>query len=286
MKTRILVAAIGLPLLLVIVLLLPSFATAILVAGMCGLAAYELLFAAGFLRHLRILIYTIVAAVLVCFWSWFSLNRAVGCAIVLCFLGALFGEMLAAHTKLKFRSVCVAVFAGLILPYLLGALIRLRCLPYGEFYILVAFILTMVPDSGAYFIGKALGKRKLAPIISPNKTVEGAVGGMLCGVAVMLLYTLILQLAFGFSVNYLFAAIYGIVGSAASILGDLAFSVIKRQAKIKDYGTLLPGHGGILDRFDSTMLVAPLVELLLLTIPFAVKIVSWQDAAAILNLLQ
>ena len=279
MKTRILVAAVGLPALLAIVLFLPSIATAILVAGMCAIAVYELLYSAGFLRHLRVLIYSMVAAVLVCFWSWFGLNRAVGCAIVLCYLTALFCEMLAAHTKLKFRSVCVAIFAALGIPYLLGALIRLRCMTHGEFFILIAFLLTMVPDSGAYFIGKAMGKRKLAPIISPNKTVEGAIGGMLCGVAAMVLYALVLQLAFGFTVSYPFAILYGVVGSAASILGDLAFSVIKRQAKIKDYGSLLPGHGGILDRFDSTIMVAPLVELLLLILPVAVKLENpLQDA--------
>ena len=271
MKTRILVAAVGLPLLLVIVLVLPSLATAILVAAMCGLAAYELLFGAGFLHHVRVLVYTIVAAVLVCLWSWLSLDRALGSAIVLLYLTALFCEMLGAHTKLKFRSVCAALFAALAIPYLLGALIRLRCMDHGEFYILVAFLLTMVPDSGAYFVGRALGKRKLAPIISPNKTVEGAIGGTLSGVAAMLLYALVLQLLFGFTVNYLYAIIYGILGSLGSILGDLSFSVIKRQAKIKDYGNLLPGHGGILDRFDSTIVVAPLVELLLLVIPFAVK---------------
>jgi phosphatidate cytidylyltransferase len=88
----------------------------------------------------------------------------------------------------------------------------------------------------------------------------------------MMGYTLLLNKCFGFTqVNYLYAAIYGLLGAGASIIGDLTLSVIKRQVKIKDYGNLMPGHGGILDRFDSTMMVAPLVELLLLLIPFAVK---------------
>lgn len=71
--------------------------------------------------------------------------------------------------------------------------------------------------------------------------------------------------------NYFYAAIYGVLGAVASIVGDLTLSVVKRQVGIKDYGNLIPGHGGILDRFDSTMLVAPLTELLILLIPFAVK---------------
>ena len=129
----------------------------------------------------------------------------------------------------------------------------------------------MVPDSGAYFAGRAFGKHKLCPVISPHKTVEGAVGGVVSTVIFMLVYALVLQLGFSFRINYLYAVIYGVLGAGASMLGDLTFSVIKRQAKIKDYGSLLPGHGGILDRFDSTTVVAPLVEALLLVIPFAVK---------------
>ena len=88
----------------------------------------------------------------------------------------------------------------------------------------------------------------------------------------MLGYTLLLNRCFGFTqVNYLYAAIYGVVGAIGSIIGDLTLSVVKRQVGIKDYGNLLPGHGGILDRFDSTMIVAPLTEILMLLIPFAAK---------------
>ena len=271
MKTRILVAAIGLPLLLVVVLVLPSVATAILVAAMCILAAYELMIGAGYVKHVRLFAYSSLMALLVCVWSWLEMPRAFGMLGIMIYLCALFGEMLAAHTELKLRTVCVAIFAGLIIPYMLSALVRLRIFPNGKFYILTAFLLTMIPDTGAYFTGMFLGKRKLCPVISPNKTVEGAVGGAAATVICMILYTLILQVGFHFKVNYFYAILYGILGAGGSILGDLTFSVIKRQAKIKDYGTLLPGHGGILDRFDSTIVVAPLVEMLLLIIPFAVK---------------
>ena len=271
MKTRILVAAIALPLLLVVVLVLPSVATAILVAAMSVVAVYELLIRAGLVRHVRIFAYSCLMAIAVSLWSWLGLPRALGMACVLVYLCAIFIEMLAAHTELKLRTACVAIFGGLIIPYMLGALIRLRVMENGKFFILVAFLLTMIPDSGAYFVGKFFGKHKLCPVISPNKTVEGALGGIACTILFMLIYAVVLQLAFKFKVNYLFAAIYGILGAGASILGDLTFSVIKRQVKIKDYGNLLPGHGGILDRFDSTTVVAPLVEVLMLLIPFAVK---------------
>ena len=271
MKTRILVAAIGLPLLLVIVLVLPSVGTAILVAAMSILAVYELLIGAGFCKHPRIFVYACDMALAVSVWSWLELSRPIGMIAVLAFLCALFGEMLAAHTKLGFRTVCAAIFAGVVIPYMLGALIRLRVMDAGKFYVILVFVLTMVPDSGAYFAGKAFGKHKLCPVISPNKTVEGAIGGVLATVICMVIYGLVMQFAFDFKINYLLIVVYAILGAGASILGDLTFSVIKRQAKIKDYGTLLPGHGGILDRFDSTSVVGPLVEVLVLTIPFAVK---------------
>ena len=86
----------------------------------------------------------------------------------------------------------------------------------------------------------------------------------------MLLYGLILDKSFGFDVIYWYGIIYGVLGALISMLGDLSFSVIKRQVNIKDYGNLIPGHGGVLDRFDSMMLVAPLVELLLRMLTFAV----------------
>lgn len=271
MKTRVLVAAIGLPLLLLVVLVLPSVATAILVAAMSIVAVYELLIVTGFVRHVRIFAYSSVMAMLVSVWSWLGMPRAFGMLAVTVYLCALFGELLAAHTELKLRTVCIAIFGGLVVPFLLSALVRLRVFPHGRFYILTAFLLTMIPDTGAYFVGIFFGKKKLCPEISPNKTVEGALGGVAATVLCMLLFTLILQLGFKFKVNYFYAILYAILGAGGSILGDLTFSVIKRQARIKDYGSLLPGHGGVLDRFDSTVVVAPLVEMLLLIIPFAIK---------------
>ena len=280
MLTRILAACVGLPLLLAVVLFLPPVATAILFALACGVAAYEMLWRTGILKHRRILVYTVVAAMANVMWSWLRACSIVSeqtlwlCALLGLFVYfcALFCELLAAHTELRFAAVCVALFSGFVYPFLIGALVRLRGMDGGKFYILVAFLLSMVADSGAYFVGRACGKHKLAPIVSPKKTVEGAVGGVVCNMVLLCRYTLLLNKCFGFTqVNYFYAAIYGVLGAVASIVGDLTLSVVKRQVGIKDYGNLIPGHGGILDRFDSTMLVAPLTELLILLIPFAVK---------------
>ena len=280
MLVRILSAAVGLPILLAVVLLLPPIGTAVLFALACMVAAYEMLWRTRLWKNKRAVVFTALMAAAVVMWSWL-----LGCEIldseklwlaaltgIFLFGTILFCELLAGHGKVKIQSIAAVLFAGFLYPFLIGSLVRLRAMDGGQFYILAAFLLSMVADSGAYFIGRAMGKHKLAPVISPKKTVEGAVGGALINVLAMMGYTLLLNKCFGFTqVNYVYAAIYGLLGAGASIIGDLALSVIKRQVKIKDYGNLMPGHGGVLDRFDSTMMVAPLVEILMLLIPFAVK---------------
>lgn len=280
MLVRILAAAVGLPLLLAVVLLLPPIGTAVLFALACMVAAYEMLWRTGILQHKRIVAYTALMAAAVVMWSWLRAcavvsERALWLSMLLglfLFACLLFTELLAAHTELKFTALCVALFSGVVYPFLIGALVRLRGMESGKYYILVAFLISMVADSGAYFVGKACGKHKLAPVVSPKKTVEGAVGGVVVNILGMVLYTLILNKCFGFTqINYFYAAIYGVVGALGSMLGDLTLSVVKRQVGIKDYGNLIPGHGGILDRFDSTMICAPIAEILILLLPFAVK---------------
>lgn len=280
MLVRILTAAVAIPLLLVVVLLLPPVATAIVFALACMIAAYEMLWRTGILKHKRIVVYTALMAASTVMWSWCRVCGVLSenglwlwlLTGVFLYGCALFCELLAAHSKLPFSSLCVAIFIGMIYPFFIGALVRLRGMEDGKFYILVAFLISMIADSGAYFVGRAWGKHKLAPVVSPKKTVEGAVGGVIVNILGMLLYTLILNKCFGFTqVNYFYAAIYGVVGAFGSMLGDLTFSVVKRQVGIKDYGNLFPGHGGVLDRFDSTMICAPVAEILILLIPFAVR---------------
>ena len=280
MLVRILAAAVGIPLLLAVVLLLPPIGTAVLFALTCMIGAYEMLWRTGILKHKRIVAYTALMAAAVVLWSWLRacaivsenvlwLSALIGLFVYACLL---FTELLAGHTELQFTALCVALFSGIVYPFLIGSLVRLRGRENGEYYILVAFIISMVADSGAYFAGRAFGKHKLAPVVSPKKTVEGAIGGVIANMAGMALYTFLLSRFFGFTqVNYLYAVIYGFVGAFGSMLGDLTLSVVKRQVGIKDYGNLIPGHGGSLDRFDRTMICAPIAEILILLIPFAVK---------------
>ena len=271
MKKRIIAAAIALPAFLIVLLVLPQIATAILFALVCAVAAWELMFSTGLVRHLRLFIYSAIMAAAVSIWSFLGCPHGLAVLLLLLYFGALAAELLAAHTALRFTKISIAAFAGLVVPIFLTAMVRLQMMENGRFLVLVPCVIAFTADSGAYFIGRAFGNHKLAPIVSPKKTVEGAIGGVACAVLGMIIYTLILRFGFGFNVNYVYAILYGVFGAVGSILGDLFFSCIKRQVKIKDYGNILPGHGGVLDRFDSMSVVAPLVEALMLLIPFAVR---------------
>ena len=271
MKTRILVVIPLLPALIVFILVLPPIWPAILFGLASALAAYEMMWTTGLVKHVRLVIYSALMAFGVSMWSYFGLHYSAALIAVLAFSGLLFMELLISKATLGFEKIGICLASGLLIPFFLTALVRLRCSEDGRFLIVIPFLLCFLSDSGAYFTGRFLGKRKLAPKISPNKTVEGMIGGILWAVVGMMLYGLILERYFGFTVNYLLCGMYGVLGALTGVFGDLAFSAIKRQTGIKDYGKLIPGHGGVLDRFDSTSLIAPLVEVLVMLLPVAVK---------------
>ena len=267
MKTRIVTAAILLPVLFLVIWVLPTLIAAILIGVMGAIAAYELMVSAGFVRHKRLMLYCAGMAVLVSVWSHLGAESAWGTLGIILFVGLLFGEMMLDRVKVRFEKLCICLVAGLLIPYMLTALVRILETYMGRYTIIIPFMMAFLPDSGAYFAGVYLGKHKLAPVISPNKTIEGALGGLLVGVAGMLLYAVIMDMAFDRVVSYPLALLYGFLGAGMDVFGDLMFSAIKRQSGIKDYGNLFPGHGGVLDRFDSLIMVAPLMEVLLILLP-------------------
>ena len=161
----------------------------------------------------------------------------------------------------------LSLLFGVILPYLLSSLVRILMMSIGRYVILIPFIVAFLSDAGAYFVGLKFGRHKLAPVVSPNKTIEGLLGGLASAILGMLLYTFILDWPLKLDVHYGLALLYGLAGSLIGTFGDLCFSIIKRQSGIKDYGNLIPGHGGALDRLDSLALVAPFVEAMLLIAP-------------------
>ena len=181
-----------------------------------------------------------------------------------------------AHSQtLLFSNVAGTVFfSGIILACFSSILyVRAMLSDSGESIYVLLLILGFAwgGDTSAYFAGRAFGKHKLAPIVSPHKTVEGAIGGVVGSIAVGLLITVVYVSVYDepTMMSTLGNAYYGVVvllgavGSLLGILGDLTASVVKRQCGIKDYGTIFPGHGGIMDRFDSVMFIAPFVVFVL-----------------------
>ena len=270
MKQRV-IAGVGILVgILVFSLVAPKWMLALALGVLMSIGAYELLERTGLVREKRLVLYAMIAAFGTAVWSFFGARYAFGVLGIIAFCAVLFLEMMRNHVKINFQKIAMTFLGGLIVPYLLCSLIRIHTMTIGRYVILIPFIVACINDTGAYFAGMLFGRHKLAPVISPKKTIEGAVGGVLCAMLVMLLYTFVLDVFFGFYVNYAYAMIYGLFGSLVGIFGDLCFSVIKRQTGIKDYGNLIPGHGGVLDRFDSLIVVGPLMEALLIIIPVAV----------------
>ena len=270
MKTRVITAAVAIPVLLLVLLAAPKEVVTVIWGIMMAIGAYELLYCTGLVKENRLVIYGCVMAFAVTLWSGYNAIHAYAVLGVMVFVGVMFAELMLSHVKVTFEKICMVLVGGLLVPYLLGGMIRILVMSIGRYVILIPFIIAFASDSGAYFAGRFFGRHKMAPVISQHKTIEGAIGGVVAAMACMLIYALIMQIFFDFKVYYLYALIYGLLGSLVGIFGDLCFSVVKRQTGIKDYGNLIPGHGGILDRFDSMMMVAPLVEVLLLLIPVVV----------------
>lgn len=270
MKTRIFAAVVALPLLFAVLFFLPPWVLTAFICLLSAIAVWEMLYFTGLLRHLRILVYTTVFAALVPLYVYFDLGRTVLLGgifllLLICFAEAIFA--FSKEEKLGFPQIAGVLFAGFFIPLMLSALVPLKSHDQGRYYVLLPFIIAFVSDGGAYFAGVFLGKHKLVPAVSPKKTVEGAIGGIVSCVLFTLLYGVLLQQTAGFSVNLPLLALYGFIGSVISQLGDLSFSLLKRGFGVKDYGRLIPGHGGVLDRFDSVIFTAPAVELMLALVP-------------------
>ncbi len=157
---------------------------------------------------------------------------------------------------------CIIVFFGFFyVCFLISHIYLVREYSYGKLFIWLAFISAWGCDTGAYFTGITIGKHKLIPDLSPKKTIEGSIGGIITAFVISFGYGYFIQKHFSFDgVNVLLlCSLTGIFGSILSQVGDLAASAIKRYTGIKDYGKLIPGHGGIIDRFDSVLFTAPLV---------------------------
>lgn len=161
--------------------------------------------------------------------------------------------------KIKANQAAFAVLAIFYVVIPSSFLFKIMHLRDGIYIFILIFICSWIADTFAYFTGVTLGKHKLVPVLSPKKSVEGAIGGVLGAALVAGVYGYFVGGHLHRPGLFLVFALTGLVGSIISIFGDLAASAIKRNYDVKDYSRLIPGHGGILDRFDSMIFVAPVV---------------------------
>lgn len=272
MAKRILVAVIFVPLLFVVMVFLPTWVWALVVAFIAAMACYELLRATGEGKisggmKWSALCSAAAIPISACFgYTWGALSV---CAFLVmsvsfwCAIRAYDGT----SAPVGFYHVMLTLFAGVLIPAALSCLVVLKAMEHGTYLVLLAVMLAFITDGGAYFAGVFFGKHRGITQVSPKKSLEGYIGGFLTGIISAIVFGVIVQAASGVSVRLLSLAVCGFVGAVATMLGDLAFSLIKRQYGIKDYGHLLPGHGGMLDRFDSMIFCAPVVLFVVTVLP-------------------
>ena len=162
--------------------------------------------------------------------------------------------------KFSTEQIMAAFFGVYYVAVMLSYIYQTRMLDHGEYLVWLIFLCSWGCDTSAYCVGRLFGKHKMAPVLSPKKSVEGAIGGVAGAMILTLIYCFLLRLKMHTSgVDILLLTLSSGVGALISMVGDLAASAIKRNYDIKDYGKLIPGHGGILDRFDSVIITAPII---------------------------
>ena len=266
MKKRLIVAAVGIPLLLLILFAAPEWATSAMCALLAAVASYELMHAVGDEQWELLPAMPVLAAAMTGALGTRELGVAPLWLLIGVFAIVLYAFITAIVThgrerQLGFATLAAGVISATLLPAGFASLALLR---YASPALAITPLVgAFMSDTGAFFAGRALGKHKLCPYVSPNKTVEGSVGGFIGSVLGMAVWHLAVNAAISMDIGWAMVIVLGLVGSALGQIGDLSFSVIKREFGIKDYGAIFPGHGGVLDRFDSVLFVSPAYFLIL-----------------------
>ena len=174
----------------------------------------------------------------------------------------MFGLKMKNLERFQYNNDAGAVIVSLVVIFLFRAISELRSIENGFYYLVSVVLVCTVTDVFAYFIGKAFGRHKLAPIISPKKTVEGSIGGIIFSILIVYTIAHIFDIVTTHYVNYGYLILWCTITSLVAQFSDLSMSVIKRITGTKDFGNVFPGHGGILDRFDSYLFAVPFTLLL------------------------
>lgn len=270
MKTRIISGAVAIALLIVILVLHSTVVFNIGFALIGGLMVYELFRA----NKLKSILYEILSVAVVALATVLPRFCPIADSFAMYILMAFVYIVMSVAILLKDHKELSAGTVGLISGYTVMIAASMASIShieasnadYGLANVILCFCGAWLADTGAYFVGTFFGKHKLCPEISPKKTVEGLIGGIASNALLFMLVAFIVSLIKqGTAVNYGFAAVLGVVCSVLGLYGDLLASLVKRTCGIKDFGNIMPGHGGALDRFDSMVLVAPFMALALST---------------------
>ncbi len=255
--TRLVVSIVGLTICLLVVFLAPLWGKTLLISIVSGLIAYELSWGTKLIKNPTLSIFTTVLGFLFPFFTYLDLpNQLIPVYSWLLLFVSIFMIMFS-NKKISVQEILTSQFAGVAIPSIISLLVSILKMENAIFLFLIPFIVAWCCDTGAYIIGSLKGKHKFFPTISPNKSIEGIIGGILTAISGMAIYCLILFFI-NKNFNILPLIIISIICPVISIMGDLFFSYIKRSCNIKDYSKILPGHGGILDRFDSVIFVLPI----------------------------
>lgn len=271
MKTRVISALVGLVLLGAVLCFFETAVLDIAIAALSVIAVYEMINAIGLTKNKAL------TGLCIVFAAFFSTNyyRTIGSVsgyIELSFAMIILLFVMSEHKELKVTDASYAFLFTLFIPKAFSTILLFRS--YGEpvsyFLVLMSLAVAWLNDTCAYFSGYFFGKRKLCPSLSPKKTVEGAIGGVFGDVILCCILAFVFTKITGYTVNWISFIVFLPIGAVISIFGDLCASAIKRQFDIKDYGKIMPGHGGVMDRFDSWIFVAPAVYMWNLYFPFII----------------
>ncbi len=276
MLTRIITGAVSIGIFVPVCIFSDTMAFPIVIGLLCFIGVYEMAKCLGFDKKYFITIpmYIVALALPMLRHSKYDVLFNTNTPYLAFAMVILFGLLIyiLAYVMLKKNTVKLSEILTFyaMYVYIIGCFISMVLVRYSDAYLgtdgsaidgtyvyLLAFVGAWVCDTFAYFVGKFFGKHKLIPEISPKKTIEGSIGGIVFTIGAFALYTFIVNTAFSQSLSYFKLCALGLVMSVISQIGDLVASSVKRQYDLKDYGNLFPGHGGVLDRFDSVMLTAP-----------------------------
>lgn len=286
MKQRVITAVVLLALLAVVVWQINTPVLVLVIAFLAAVAANEIMRCAKVENTFIRVVATGYAACVPFFASakaltpWVSeavwgkvIGAVPGVVYLIALVVVLLLAMLKGYAYTTFEDVAVSVFAGALVPFGFSVFIRLRDMfqieQFGIYLIFYGLICALATDSGAQLAGMAFGKHKMSPNISPKKTVEGAIGGLIFSLILnavaMILYNRLADFKMDeFAVTVLLVACLPV--SFLGMMGDLSASVLKRNFGVKDFGKIFPGHGGVMDRFDSSMFTLPVTYALALTV--------------------